>query len=102
MDEEKSKHAALNRENDFEQAYLHSLLRLEKGNQHCAPARKDCDNLLNNLLRLKKGNQRCAPARKECDNLLRLGKGNQRCAPARKECNKYDLTASPCFLIGQR
>jgi hypothetical protein len=58
LDEETSKDAALNGENGFEQAYLHSLLRLEKG--------------------------------------------NQRCAPARKECNKYDLTAAPCFLIGQR
>jgi hypothetical protein len=43
LDEETSKRAALAGENSFEQAYLHSLLRLEKCNQGCAPARKECN-----------------------------------------------------------
>jgi hypothetical protein len=43
LDEETSKHGALAGENGFEQAYLHSLLRLEKGNHRCAPASKECN-----------------------------------------------------------
>jgi hypothetical protein len=41
--EEKSKHGACAWENGFEQAYLYSLPRLKKGNQRCAPARKECN-----------------------------------------------------------
>jgi hypothetical protein len=29
------------------------------------------------------------------------GNAEESCAPAREECNKYDLTAAPCFSIGQ-
>jgi len=38
-DEEKSKHACLAHENGFGSAFLHSLLRLVKMQQSCAPAK---------------------------------------------------------------
>jgi hypothetical protein len=59
LDEEKSKHAALDREIGLEQAYLHSLLRFDKGNQRCAPARKECnkcDLTTSPVFRLAKAN----------------------------------------------
>jgi hypothetical protein len=42
LDKEKSKHACLAQENGFGSAFLHSLLRLVKMQQSCAPAKEEC------------------------------------------------------------
>jgi hypothetical protein len=42
LDEEKSKHACLAQENGFgSAAFLHSLMRLVKTQQSCAPAKEE-------------------------------------------------------------
>jgi hypothetical protein len=59
LEEEKSKHACLAQENGFGSAFLHSLLRLLKMQQNCAPAKEECTHIVR---RITKGVSHCGLA----------------------------------------